>query len=136
MADRVMTGPQESPASIREAVCINTRKIFDSCLDKDCVDDIRVYPTESSQNYIENALSVRPKNAQLLQVEVNQFVHLRHGAPVHLAAQVLVQYGDDVGSVLGMQQLPGDIVVFKLGVGECVRYNRHGAPVGLSANRF
>ena len=71
MADRVMTGPQESPASIREAVCINTRKIFDSCRDKDCVDDLRVYPTESSQRYIENALSIRPKNAQLLRVDVN-----------------------------------------------------------------
>ena len=44
MADRVVPGPVESSASIREAVCINTKKIFDSCRDKDCVDDLRVYP--------------------------------------------------------------------------------------------
>ena len=71
MADRVSAGPVESPASIREAVCVNTRKIFDSCRDKDCVDDLRVYPTESSQTYIENALNIRPKSAQLLSVDVN-----------------------------------------------------------------
>ena len=71
MADRVTTGPAESPASIREAVCVNTRKIFDSCRDKDCVDDLRVYPTESSQSYIENALNIRPKSARLLNVDVS-----------------------------------------------------------------
>ena len=71
MADRVTTGPAESPASIREAVCVNTRKIYDSCRDKDCVDDLRVYPTESSQAYIENALNIRPKSARLLNVDVS-----------------------------------------------------------------
>ena len=71
MADRVTNAPAESPASIREAVCVNTRKIFDSCRDKDCVDDLRVYPTESSQSYIENALNIRPKSARLLNVDVS-----------------------------------------------------------------
>jgi hypothetical protein len=71
MADRVTNGPVESPASIREAVCVNTRKIYDSCRDKDCVDDLRVYPTESSQAYIENALNIRPKSAKLLNVDVS-----------------------------------------------------------------
>lgn len=71
MADRVVPGPVESSASIREAVCINTRKIFDSCKDKDCVDDLRVFPTAVSQSYIENALSIRPKSAELLYVNVS-----------------------------------------------------------------
>ena len=62
MADRVTNGPVESPASIREAVCVNTRKIYDSCRDKDCVDDLRVYPTESSQSAIDNALNIRKAN--------------------------------------------------------------------------
>lgn len=71
MADRVAPGHVEGSASIREAVSVNTRKIFDSCRDKDCVDDLRVFPTVSSQSYIENALSLRPKNAELLYVDVN-----------------------------------------------------------------
>lgn len=71
MADRVVPGPVESSTSIREAVCINTKKIFDSCRDKDCVDDLRVYPTISSQSYIENALSIRPRSAELLYADVS-----------------------------------------------------------------
>lgn len=71
MADRVVPGPVESSACIREAVCINTTKIYDSCKDKDCVDDLRVFPTQSSQVYIENALSIRPKQAVLLYVDVS-----------------------------------------------------------------
>lgn len=45
MADKVVPGPVEGSAAVREAVCIHTRKIFDSCRDKDCVEDLRVYPT-------------------------------------------------------------------------------------------
>ena len=71
MAERVAPGPANPNAAIREAVSINTRKIFDSCRDKDCIDDLRVYPTESSQTYIENALSVRPRSAELLYCAVN-----------------------------------------------------------------
>lgn len=51
---------------ITEAVCIHTRKIYDSCRDKDCVEDLRVYPTAGSQPYIESAFSVRPSAAALL----------------------------------------------------------------------
>ena len=70
MADRVAPGRTDDSACIRQAVSVNTRKIFDSCRDKDCVDDLRVYPTACSQSYIENALSLRAKNAELLYVNV------------------------------------------------------------------
>ncbi len=71
MADRVSAGQNDCSASIREAVCISTEKIFDSCRDKDCVDDLRVYPTTSSQSYIESALSIRPRSAELLYIDVS-----------------------------------------------------------------
>lgn len=35
MADTVMTGSTEASSCIREAVCIHTRKIFDSCRSKE-----------------------------------------------------------------------------------------------------
>lgn len=35
MADRVMSGPVDNTACIREAVCIHTRKIFDACREQD-----------------------------------------------------------------------------------------------------
>lgn len=56
---------------ITEAVCIHTRKIYDSCRDKDCAEDLRVYPTVCSQAYIESAFSVRPSAATLLYADVN-----------------------------------------------------------------
>ena len=34
MAERVASGSAGNSASIREAVCVNTRKIFDSCKEK------------------------------------------------------------------------------------------------------
>ena len=56
--------------NITEAVCVHIRKIYDSCRDKDCVEDLRVYPTARSQPYIESAFSVRPSAARLLYADV------------------------------------------------------------------
>ena len=71
MPDRVVPGSAHGTAEITEAVSVNTRKIFDSCRDKDCIDDLRVYPTISSQTYIDSALSLRPRSAELLYVDVS-----------------------------------------------------------------
>jgi len=71
MADRVVPGPVDSSALIREAVCIHTKKIYSSCRDKDCVEDLRVFPTASSQVYIDGAFSVRPRSAELLYAGVD-----------------------------------------------------------------
>ena len=35
MPEKIMPGPVEDSSGIREAVCIHTRKIYDSCRDKD-----------------------------------------------------------------------------------------------------
>ena len=59
MNERVVPGPVQDSCGIREAVCIHTKKIYDSCRDKDCIEDLRVYPTRSSQAVIDRALSVR-----------------------------------------------------------------------------
>ena len=49
MPENGMPGPVCDLSSVREAVCIHTHKIFDSCRDKDCVEDLRFYPTASAQ---------------------------------------------------------------------------------------
>ena len=41
MADKVVPGPVEGSAAVREAVCIHTKKIYDSCRDKDCIEDLK-----------------------------------------------------------------------------------------------
>ena len=35
MPDKVVPGPVQDTDSIREAVCIHTKKIYDSCKEKD-----------------------------------------------------------------------------------------------------
>lgn len=71
MADRVLPGPVETDSCSCGSVNIHTSKIFDSCRDKDCIEDLRVYPTESSQAIINTAFSVRPGSAELLHVSVS-----------------------------------------------------------------
>ena len=66
MPDLVVPGPVDAERSVREAVCIHTKKITDSCRDKDCLDCLRVYPTRSSQEILDRAMSVKAGCAQLL----------------------------------------------------------------------
>lgn len=71
MSDRVVPGPVQDSCGIREAVCIHTKKIYDSCRDKDCIEDLRIYPTRTSQAVIDRALSVRGGRAELLQAYID-----------------------------------------------------------------
>lgn len=71
MPDRIVPGPVEADSAIQEAVCVHARKIFDGCKDKDCVEDLRLYPTVSAQALIDTAFSVRPRSAELLYAQVN-----------------------------------------------------------------
>lgn len=49
-----------------EPICIDTKKIYDSCRDKECISDVRVYLTRCDQDIIDRALSVKPDTAELL----------------------------------------------------------------------
>jgi len=71
MPEKVVPGPVCEERSIREAVCIHTKKIFDSCRDKDCVEDLRVYPTRCSQDVIDRAQSVKARSAELLHAYID-----------------------------------------------------------------
>lgn len=71
MPDKVMPGPVNESCSPREAVCIHTKKIYDSCRDKDCVEDLRFYPTLSSVETINRALSIKGGSAELCHVYVD-----------------------------------------------------------------
>lgn len=71
MSDRVVPGPVQENASVREAVCIHTGKIFDSCRDKDCVEDLRFYPTMGSQSAVDRAISIKAGKAELISANVD-----------------------------------------------------------------
>lgn len=68
MPETVMPGTVRDLSRVRESVCIHTKKIFDSCRDKDCLDDLRFYPTVNAQAVLQNAQNTRGGSAELLYV--------------------------------------------------------------------
>ncbi len=71
MAEKVIPGPVDGAAGIREAVCVHTRKVFDSCRDKDCVEDLPVWPTTETQPTLLAATGIRPRACELLGVQLD-----------------------------------------------------------------
>ncbi len=71
MPEKVMPGPVTSEHTLKEAVCIHTKKIYDACRDKDCLEDLRVFPTRRSQCIIDKAINVKCRRAELLWVYID-----------------------------------------------------------------
>lgn len=71
MADMVTPGPGCENRSIREAVCVHTKKILDACKDQDCIEDLRVYFDENAQCLIDQATSVKAGSAELLHAYID-----------------------------------------------------------------
>lgn len=55
-----------NPNDLCQALAIHTRKITDSCRDKDCIEDLRVYLTQGSQSVLDTAASAKVRCADLL----------------------------------------------------------------------
>lgn len=73
--DKVVSGLicERDLAKIREAVCIQTEKIYDSCREKDCIEDARVifkHPG-SVQNLINMAINVKSRRAEVMDVYID-----------------------------------------------------------------
>ena len=62
-----MSGPN-CDTNFKEAVCIHTDKVYDSCRDKDCLENIRVYFTSCGQSVIDEAISVKCTKAEIIWV--------------------------------------------------------------------
>lgn len=60
-------------SKVREAVCIQTEKVYDQVKEKDCVEDARVYfkNPELAQQIINLAINVKIKEAEILDVYSN-----------------------------------------------------------------
>ncbi|MBQ3081399.1 MAG: hypothetical protein IJC49_03000 [Clostridia bacterium] len=50
--------------------CITANKVFDSARDKDCLEDIRVFLCECSQEVVDHATSVRCKGAEVIATDI------------------------------------------------------------------
>ena len=55
-----------NPHDLQQAMSIHTRKITDSCRDKDCIEDLRVYLTTGCQQLLDSCANARVRCAELL----------------------------------------------------------------------
>ena len=55
-----------NPQDLQQAMSIHTRKITDSCRDKDCIEDLRVYLTRGSQSLLDSCAGAKVRCAELL----------------------------------------------------------------------
>lgn len=69
MPENVMETAENRPGRPGgEPVCIDARRVYDSCGDKDCLSDMPVYLCEESQRLVDNAVNVRIRNADVMNV--------------------------------------------------------------------
>ena len=70
MSEQITDTLRCNPQDLREAMSIHTRKITDSCRDKDCIEDLRVYLTTGSQQQLDCAANARVRCAELLYADI------------------------------------------------------------------
>jgi len=70
--DKVLPGliSERDLCKIREAVCIQVEKIYDSCKEKDCIEDARVFfKNPDKVNWlVNNAINVKARRAEVVKV--------------------------------------------------------------------
>ena len=71
MADQCTDTLRCNPHELRQAMSIHTRKITDSCRDKDCIEDLPVYLTAGSQRALDGSANTRVRCAELLSTYID-----------------------------------------------------------------
>ena len=55
----------------KEAVCIDAQRVYDSCSDKDCIEDIRVLFPAARQSLVDSATNVRVREVNVITVYID-----------------------------------------------------------------
>ena len=66
MSEQCLDTLRCNPNDLQQAMSIHTRKITDSCRDKDCIEDLRVYLTTGSQTILDSCAGAKVRCAELL----------------------------------------------------------------------
>ncbi len=76
----IQRGSSVASGDFREAVCIDEGRVYDSCCDRDCLEDLRVYFTPAGQSLIQTAANVRCRGSEVCNVNIDiEPVHLNRG---------------------------------------------------------
>ena len=71
MSERCHDALECRPEDLRSALSIHTQKITDSCRDKDCIEDLRVYLTRESQAVLDTAAAAKVRSAELIYTAID-----------------------------------------------------------------
>ena len=66
MSEQCLDTLRCNPNDLQQAMSIHTRKVTDSCRDKDCIEDLRVYLTTGSQTILDTCSGAKVRCAELL----------------------------------------------------------------------
>lgn len=70
----------ENSGNFKEAVCLDAGRVFDSCCDRDCLEDLRVYFSEAGQIVINEAVSIKVRSAEAVYAAIDvEPVNLNRG---------------------------------------------------------
>lgn len=67
----VRNGCYPENADFKEAVCVDVGRVYDSCCDRDCLEDLRCFFHPDAQELVNEATNVRLKNAEVLKVDID-----------------------------------------------------------------
>jgi len=70
MSEQCLDRLRCSAEDLQQAMSVHTRKITDSCRDKDCIEDLRVYLTTGSQSVLDSCASAKVRCAELLYTDI------------------------------------------------------------------
>ena len=71
MSERCHDTLECRPEDLHYALAIHTQKITDSCRDKDCIEDLRVYLTRESQAVLDTAAAAKVRSAELIYTAID-----------------------------------------------------------------
>lgn len=112
-----------SPRSSGDTVCIETNRILDSCRDRDCYENVRVYLSDYGNEILERTGNVRAKSAKLMWSNIGldpiQFNHGFYAITIRFYIKVVFEACISCGR---SQELEGIAVLEKRVIlygGEC-----------------
>lgn len=103
----------------RTTVCIDTMRVLDSCKDRDCFEDARVYVTEFGEGVLQNTNNVRVKKAELIwaYVGVDQVPFNKGFYQITVKYYILLEFEACVGmgnsqTFSGITVLQKDVILY------------------------
>lgn len=109
---------------VNEAICIDTARVYDSCADKDCLADLRVYFTDAAENVIESAVSIRCRGCEVINVitEVDS-VPFNRG---YYSVDITFFFAVTLEAIISSQQQPVTVSGLCVFSKKCILYGAEG----------